>query len=148
MTETPRFVLYAVKAYIKEGKKQALCNLFKHGIKLHEYPESRELMINLINQKPIRKRGEKLADIDQEDIVYGAVIYCAQLYGAGLPLFGEPSKSNPNKPYASELAAKDAGLNHEHFYKKIWKKYCNQPEVQQNIALGKRLGLSVVMVDV
>jgi hypothetical protein len=135
MTTTPDYVLGAVRRYRNEGKTEFLTNLFENGIPLHKYPESRELMLDLINGRAIRKRGEKLLNPQREHITFTAVLWCAQLHGAGLPLYGDSSKIG--KPYASEIAANLIGKNHEHFYARIWKKHCEEKEVLENIEFGK-----------
>jgi len=135
MSETPAYVIGAVNRYINEGKTEFLANLFENGIPLHEYPESKKLMLDLIKGTAIRKRGEKKSNPLNENRIYSAVLWCAQLHGAGLPLYGESSKIG--KPYASEIAAQQIGKNHEHFYKRIWIKHCDEKEVLDNIEFGK-----------
>jgi len=135
MSDTPAYVIGAVNRYINEGKTDFLANLFENGIPLHEYPESKKLMLDLINGKAIRKRGQKKINPLNDHTTFNAVLWCAQLHGAGLPLLGESSEIG--KPYASEIAANLTGHNHEHFHNRIWQKYCDEKEVLENIEFGK-----------
>lgn len=135
MSDTPAYVIGAVNRYINEGKTEFLANLFENGIRLHEYPESKKLMLDLINGNAIRKRGQKKINPAKDHITFNAVLWCAQLYGAGLPLYGESSKIG--KPYASKIAADLIGRNDEHFHRNIWLEHCDEQEVKDNIEFGK-----------
>ena len=64
MNKTPNYVLAAVKQYKEEDCKEGLINQFENGIPLHSYPESRELIIRLLEGKKPRAKGESKVNVD------------------------------------------------------------------------------------
>lgn len=57
MNNTPRFVIYAVDQLVKYHNPKPLMHYFESGVPLWQYPESKELILKLIQQKEIRPEG-------------------------------------------------------------------------------------------
>ena len=141
MSETPNYVLGAVRAFIDEDKREPLLLMFRNGIPLHTYPESRELIEKLLLSKAIRKRGEKLSDPAMQARNISIQIAVAQLDGAGL---GVISKGENSKPTACSVVSDWYGVTPEgkkiitpEGVEKIWNKVKDSEWVESHKQFGR-----------
>ena len=142
---TPNYVLAAVKAFKKQNNRESLKELFCNGVRLQDYPESRDLMLALMDGKGARTRGEKLQDPLSQARECSVMMEAASLYGAGMTLYY--LAKDPHIKTVSMIAAEKLGCSDEHFYKRIWPKYADFPETQRQIEFGKMFP-DVVLQDI
>ena len=111
---TPNFVKTAIKFYIEKQDSQPLINLFTNGIRLHTYPESSELIIKILQGKSVRNAGNQKLTSDEKATHEQAIVFMAQIHGAGLPAYGDKKKT------ACRVAAERYGMKHGTLLK-MWK---------------------------
>lgn len=136
---TPNYVKEAVLAYMENGNSDPLATMFEHGIPLHEYPESREIVSNCIrgirNRKPGRQPLTREEKSKQESILY----FVAQLHGAGFSLInsGERSDGTTSKNTACEIVARFYGYKSgKYIYDSIWKPAKDSEIVKFHMEIG------------
>ncbi len=147
MSDTPNYVLRAVEAYM-EGDSRFLVNQFENGVPLYSYPESREIIVNLLRGQSNRRQGRPPLTRRKKDFYHRLLMRVAELHGAGLGLI---SKGNATrKPTACGVVSEDLrrdaeiygldpkkyGLSAEYIYEKIWKPNKDSAEVQFQLKLG------------
>jgi hypothetical protein len=137
----------AVHRYLEKGQGDGLAQMFANGIPLHDYPESREIIINLLTGKANRKRGRPKRSQAVEAQHYAILLRVAELHGAGLGLFSGSDMSD--KPTACSIASKIYGLDAEYIYKHIWKPNKDREDVkhQEKIGADNRDGI-LSLVDI
>ena len=118
MSETPRYVLEAVRAFIEEDRREPILQLFGNGIPLYSYPESRDLIEKVMRGDSLRKRGQKVTNPHTQSRDISIQTEVAQLAGAGLGLI---SKGGESKATACSVVARRHGLTPE-AVDKIYKK--------------------------
>jgi len=133
--ETPNYVKEAVLQYIEEKRSYYLIEMFTNGIPLHSYPESRNIIIKLLNGESVRKRGRQPLSRKDKDRNYRILTHVSQLVGAGL------SSVNNYPDNAAETACKKVGeiygLTGKYIYDNIWKPAEGSDTVKLNMEIGK-----------
>ena len=141
MSETPRYVLEAVRAFIEEDRREPLINQFHNGIPLHSYPESRELLEKMMRSEAIRPHGRPSVDSDpvMRDRNIGIQIYVAQFVGAEIPLIANESTT----PTACSVVGNWHGLTSNQV-KAIWNKGKDSPLALFYMNFGRENAESVL----
>lgn len=129
---TPNYVITAINFYIKQKDSKPLIELFTKGIPLHTYPESRALIVKLLQGKKVRNVGRQKLTLDKKDIHEQAIVFMAQIHGAGLPEYG-------GEKTACRVAAERYGMKHSTLLK-MWKgrKKKGDELITHNIETGKQ----------
>ena len=133
MTDTPNYVMEAVKAY-EEGNSRFLVEMFENGVPLYQYPESKQIIVNLLQGKSNRRQGRPPLTRQQKDYQHRILMRVAELYGAGLGLISNGNETNT--PTACGVAASIYGLSADYIYRKIWKPNKDNADVSFQISLG------------
>jgi hypothetical protein len=126
MNKTPNYVLAAVKQYKEEDCKEGLINQFGNGIPLHSYPESRELIIRLLEGKKPRAKGESKVNKQEKLREWSAACSVAALSGAGLTI--------------TEAQLRIREINHysESKMERLWKEHKDCSVAKNNYEMGKQ----------
>lgn len=131
---TPRFILEAVARYMEDGDSRSLVEMFQNGIELWKYPESRDLVVSLLQgQKPRRKGGQKLTRAEKEDQL-SCLIFVAQLHGAGIAVY---HNGNATTPTACEIVGARHRVNPRHLYDR-WRKRKDDDFIKEQIEFGRQ----------
>jgi len=140
VSETPRYVLGAVRAFIIENKREYLINQFQNGIPLHCYPESRDLVEKLLRGEALRGRGQKVVSREIEHRDFSIQITVAQLLGAGLPLI---ANGESEKPTACSLVAKVHSLTANQV-RGIYEKGKKNPYIVSQVQFGREYAETIL----
>ena len=126
MNKTPNYVLAAVKQYKEEDCKEGLINQFENGIPLHSYPESRELIIRLLEGKKPRAKGESKVNKQEKLREWSAACSVAALSAAGLTI--------------TEAQLRIREINHysESKMERLWKEHKDCSVAKNNYEMGKQ----------
>ena len=137
MSETPSYVMEAVRQLFEEKKPARLIEMFCNGLPLHTYPESRELIEKLLREEKLRGRGHKPANYapakQARDI--SIQIAVAQLVGALGPVIHK-GEATLDTPTACKVVAKWHGLSQEGV-EKIWNKVKDSEWVESHKQFGR-----------
>ena len=138
---TPNYVKEAVLAYMERNNIEPLAQMFENGIPLHLYQESCEIIAKRIRGESIKKRGKQPLTRDQLAKQDEALMFVAQLHGAGFGIYTEDSSrktesTTPIKPSACDIAAKKTGLTASHIYISIWKPRQDSDLVKVHMEIG------------
>jgi len=133
---TPRYIKEAVLKYLESSDGTLLVQMFDHGINLNEYPESRNVIVNLLLGKPNRKQGRQPLSREEKAKNYSILMLLAELKGAGLKIISSGESTTETRS-ACEILAKIYGISESKIYKDIWGPNKNKPHVIQQMKLGK-----------
>lgn len=134
MSQTPNFVIYAVDQLIKYHNPKPLMHYFENGVPLWQYPESRDLILKLIQQKEIRPEGgaSHIKKEGREHKLWVALEMIAETKGRGRPIFSK------DKVSLCDIAARMMGFESgRYFFYEYWKEYEKHEQVIRFIEVGK-----------
>lgn len=134
MNSTPKFVIYAVDQLIKYHDPTPLMHYFESGVPLWQYPESRDLILKLIQQKEIRPEGggSHAKQEDRDHKLWVALQMVAETQGRGRPVFSN------DKANLCQIAARMMGFESaRYFFDEYWKKYKDHEQVKRFAEVGR-----------
>ena len=132
--ETPAYVLGAVRALVERGESRYLEEQFKNGIQLHQYPESRELVLTLLRGEKPRSRGGQHKTESERIRDFSIALRVAEYKEMG---FAVINNGLSDKPDACSIVGEIYGMSGSHV-RGCWNKYKDDPYVIQAMDIVKK----------
>jgi hypothetical protein len=134
--DTPKYIMEAVQQLVDRDEPGYLIQMFLNGIPLHEYPETRLLIAQIMWGERIRPTGRPLKTQKAKANDKQMIALVAQMVAVGYPLISN-GLNKARKLSVCEIVGKHFGVKKSQVYK-VYKNEEKSDFVAQNKAIAAK----------